>query len=188
MNKSDLVRAVSSVGGMGRAEAEHAVDAVIATVMTEIKAGRKVALMGFGTFVPTSRPARMGRNPRTGEAVPVPASSGVRFAAGSLFKSVLNKGGAIPVPVVKKAAAKKATAKKAAKRGTKKVAAKRAPAKKAVKRTVKKATAKRAPAKKAVKRTAKKATAKRAPAKKAPAKRAVKRTVKKAVKRTAKRR
>ncbi len=170
MNKSDLVRAVSSVGGMGRAEAEHAVDAVIATVMTEIKAGRKVALMGFGTFVPTSRPARMGRNPRTGEAVPVPASSGVRFAAGSLFKSVLNKGGAIPVPVVKKAAAKKATAKKAAKRGTKKVAAKRAPAKKAVKRTVKKATAKRAPAKKA------------------PAKKAVKRTAKKAVKRTAKRR
>jgi DNA-binding protein HU-beta len=137
VNKSDLAKAISTIGGLTRQDAERAIDALIATVMKEVKEGRKVSLMGFGSFVPTRRAARVGRNPRTGAAVRIAASSGVRFASGSLFKSVLNKGGKIPMPAVK-APAKKAPAKKAS---ATKAAVKKAPAKKA--------PAKKAPAKKA---------------------------------------
>jgi len=177
VNKSDLAKAISTIGGLTRQDAERAIDALIATVMKEVKEGRKVSLMGFGSFVPTRRAARVGRNPRTGAAVRIAASSGVRFASGSLFKSVLNKGGKIPMPTVKapaKASAKKAPAKKAV---PAKASAKKVPAKKAVPA---KASAKKAPAKKAVPA---KASAKKAPAKKAvPAKASAKKVpVKKAV-------
>jgi DNA-binding protein HU-beta len=172
VNKSDLAKAMSAIAGLTRQDAERAIDALIATVMKEVKEGRKVSLMGFGSFVPTRRAARVGRNPRTGAAVRIAASSGVRFASGSLFKSVLNKGGKIPMPTAKapakKAPAEKAPAKKAV---VKKAAVKKAPAKKAA---VKKAAVKKAPAKKAAvkKAPAKKAAVKKAAVKKTPAKKA----------------
>jgi DNA-binding protein HU-beta len=142
MNKSDLINRVSDTIGVGRRDAEAAVNTVIHAVMSEVKAGQKVAISGFGVFNPTHRKARLSRNPRTGEPVKVAASRGVRFAPGTIFKKVVN--GRAPLP----AAAK--TAKKA---------------------TAKKATAKKAPARKtaAIKTTARKTTAKRAPARKAPA-------------------
>ena len=76
--------------------------------MAETKAGNKVAIFGFGTFSPSARAARMGRNPQTGAPVRIAASRGVRFAPASAFKESLNSRG-------KAAAAKKAApAKKAA--------------------------------------------------------------------------
>jgi DNA-binding protein HU-beta len=151
MNKSDLIDRVSDTIGVGRRDAEAAINAVIHAVMSEVKAGQKVAIAGFGAFNPTHRKARLGRNPRTGEAVKVAASKGVRFAPGATFKNVVNRRAPLPTPV--KTAAKKAVVKKAP--------AKRAPAK-------------RAPARKvaARKTAAKKSTAKRASARKAPARKA----------------
>jgi DNA-binding protein HU-beta len=160
MNKSDLIDRVSGTIGVGRRDAEAAVNAVIHAVMSEVKAGQKVAIAGFGAFNPTRRKARLGRNPRTGEPVKVAASKGVRFAPGTTFKNVVSGRAPLPAPAksLAKATAKKAAVKKAT---TKKIAAKKAPAK-------------RAPARKvaARKTAAKKSTAKRVSARKAPARKA----------------
>ena len=158
MNRSQLVQAVIGSTHMARRTVEDMVEILFDTIISEVRSGRKVTVVGFGTFSPTDRAPRLGRNPRTGEAVPIPASRGVRFATGSAFKSALNPEEGMSM-VVKKAAAKKAPAKKTA---AKKTAAKKAPAK----RVVKKTAAKKAPARKTA---AKKAPARKTAAKKAPA-------------------
>ena len=166
MNKSQLVRTVCESTSTGRRTVEDIVDSLFATIVTEVRSGRKVTVVGFGAFSPTARGPRVGRNPRTGAVVPIPASKGVRFATGSTFKSALNPKEGVSM-AVKKAAAKR-TVKKAPARKT---AAKKTTARKtAAKRTVKKAPAR--------KTAAKKTTAKRT-VKKAPARKAVKRTVRK---------
>ena len=137
MNRTELVESVAGVVGLDRRQSEAAVSAVADAVIAEIRAGNKVSIFGFGTFSPTARAARMGRNPQTGAPVRIAASKGVRFAPASAFKDVLNKGG-------KAAGGKKsAPAKKAG--ASKKASAKKAPAKKAG------ASGKKAAAKKAAK-------------------------------------
>jgi DNA-binding protein HU-beta len=101
---------VGSATGLDRHQSESAVKAVVEAVIAEIKSGGKVSIFGFGTFAPTSRAARVGRNPQTGEAVNIAASTGVRFSPAASVKALLN-----PKPAAKKASAKKASsAKKAA--------------------------------------------------------------------------
>ena len=133
VNKSDLVESVRSSADLTRGEAESAVDAMISSVMSALSSGERVSVAGFGTFNPTSRAARTGRNPQTGEPVRIAASKGVRFAPASAFKQALNPRSAKKA-AGKKAAGKKAPAKKVA---AKKVAAKKAVAKKAAKSTKK---------------------------------------------------
>ncbi len=131
MNKSELVDHVRDAAGLDRRAAEAAVNAFISAVMSDVKAGNKVSISGFGIFNPTSRAARTGRNPQTGAPVKIAASKGVRFAPATAFKNELNAGG-------KKAAAKKAApAKKASAKKGAAATAKKAPAKKAAKSTKK---------------------------------------------------
>ena len=173
MNRSQLVQVVHESTEVTRRTVEDMVEIVFDTIISEVRSGRKVTVVGFGTFTPTVRAPRVGRNPRTGAVVPIPASRGVRFATGSTFKSALTlkEGRSM---AVKKAPAKKTAAKKAPAR---KVAAKKAPARKTtakkatVKKTVKKAPVRKTTAKKApVRKTAaKKAPARKTAAKKAPA-------------------
>lgn len=129
MNRSGLVESVEDATGLDKRQAEAAVKAVVDAVIGEIKSGGKVSIFGFGTFTPTSRAARVGRNPQTGAAVNIAASTGVRFAPATAVKALLN-----PAPPVKKAAAKKAAPPvaapapdKKAKAGDKKGADKKAP-------------------------------------------------------------
>ncbi|MHB8290566.1 MAG: HU family DNA-binding protein, partial [Acidimicrobiales bacterium] len=131
MNKSELVQEVSKQSGLTRQQAELAIDTFKTVVMREVKAQRRVALMGFGTFNHTKRRGRTGRNPNTGAPLKIAASKGVRFTAGSEFKDVLNKGKALPKPVAIKTAAAKttATAKKTAAAKTTATAKKTAAAK-----------------------------------------------------------
>ena len=82
MNKSELITAVSDATGMTRADAARALHAVLGTVSDRLARGESVALTGFGTFDRTDLAARAGRNPRTGEAIQIPARKGVRFRAG----------------------------------------------------------------------------------------------------------
>ena len=138
MNKSELIQEVGRQSGLTRRQSELAVDAFKTVVMREIKAERRVALVGFGTFNPTKRGRRTGRNPMTGEPLKIGPSKGVRFAPGTEFKQVLNKGKALPKPLaIKLASAKKTTAAKAA--AAKKTTATKATA--AKKTTATKATA-----------------------------------------------
>lgn len=136
MNRSELVHRVAEVAGLDRSTADRACDAFIDAVMSDTKAGNKVSLFGFGTFTPTSRAARTGRNPRTGEAVKIAASKSVRFSPAAAFKTSLNgKGGAKKSAPAKKGSAKKGSAKKAT------GSLKKAPAKKTSRTTsTKKAT------------------------------------------------
>ena len=112
MNKSQLVRTVSESTSLTRRTVEDVVDVLFDSIVTAVQSGRKVTVIGFGTFTPTKRAPRLGRNPRTGAAVPIPASKGVRFATGSTFKSALTPKEGVSM-AVKKAAAKKASARKA---------------------------------------------------------------------------
>ena len=165
MNKSQLIAHVGASTSQSRREVEETVDVLFDSIVSEVRSGRRVTLFGFGTFSPVERASRIGRNPRTGAAVSIPASKGVRFAAGSTFKSALNSTKGATVAVAKKAVPKKAAPKKAApKKAAPKKAAAKAPARKAVvKKTAAKKVVRKAPAKK----TAAKKVVRKAPAKKA---------------------
>ena len=91
MNKSELVENVATQTSLSKADAERAVNAVIESVQGAVAGGDKVTLPGFGSFSQSSRAARTGRNPRTGEPVQIAASKGVKFSAGAAFKSAVNK-------------------------------------------------------------------------------------------------
>ncbi len=187
MNKAQLIEALSAQYDGSKAEAGRALNAVVETIMFSTARGEKVSITGFGVFEKVARPARMVRNPRTGERKRAKATSVPRFRAGSDLKAFVS--GEKKVPRVTKAAASKATAAKTTATkatatkatatkatATKTTATKATPAKAA---PAKKTTAKAAPATKAT--TAKKTTAKAAPAKKvAPAKKAPAKTAAKA--------
>ena len=115
MNRSQLVKAVSGSTSSSRRTVENVVDSLFETIVAEVRSGRKVTVIGFGAFNPTARGPRVGRNPRTGAVVPIPASKGVRFATGSTFKSALNPKEGVSM-AVKKAAAKRAVRKAPAKK------------------------------------------------------------------------
>ncbi len=88
MSKQILVDALRK-NGLTSADAASAVDAVVATIGKELKKSQKFGIPGFGSFHVSKRAARMGRNPRTGEAIKIKASKGVRFKAGAKLKSGL---------------------------------------------------------------------------------------------------
>ena len=84
--------------GASHAQAAHAVDAVLHEITAALVAGERVALTGFGTFEPVARPERTARNPRTGAAVQVPATTVARFHAGAGLRGALVAGDAGPAP------------------------------------------------------------------------------------------
>ena len=90
MNKNDLVSVVSDKSGLSKADAAKAVDAVIDAITASLRGGAEVRLVGFGTFLVSSRAASTGRNPRTGEAISIPAAKLPKFKAGKALKDALN--------------------------------------------------------------------------------------------------
>jgi len=89
MNKTELVAAVATKAELSKKDAEAAVKAVIESVTEALADGDKVALVGFGTFDVKTRAARTGKNPRTGEAIEIPASKVPSFKAGSALKDAV---------------------------------------------------------------------------------------------------
>lgn len=90
MNKNDLVAAVSSDTGLSKADASKAVDGVFNTVASALRRGDDVRLVGFGTFSVVNRKASVGRNPRTGATIQIPASRQPKFKAGKGLKQTVN--------------------------------------------------------------------------------------------------
>jgi DNA-binding protein HU-beta len=90
MNKGELIDAVAGSAGLSRADATKAVDAVLDSVMSTLAGGGGVSLVGFGSFSVKARAARMGRNPRTGEAIQIKASNVPGFKAGKALKDAVN--------------------------------------------------------------------------------------------------
>ena len=90
MNKGELVEAVAASAGLSRADATKAVDATLDAITSTLANGGSVSLVGFGTFSVKARAARMGRNPRTGEAIQIKASNVPGFKAGTGLKDAVN--------------------------------------------------------------------------------------------------
>jgi DNA-binding protein HU-beta len=157
VNKSQLIAALSRHYEGNKRAAAHALESVLDTITREVAKGEKVAITGFGAFEKAVRPARMVRNPRTGERTRAKKTAVPKFRAGADLKAVVSGAKKLPALIVASsptsaaATAKKTTTKSTAKKTAKKAAKKTSAAKKATakKTTAKKATAKKATAKKA---------------------------------------
>lgn len=90
MNKTELVAAMAEQAGVSKKDAEKTLKAFTDVVAEELKKGGKIQLVGFGTFEVSERAAREGRNPQTGEAMPIKASKAPKFKAGKALKDMLN--------------------------------------------------------------------------------------------------
>lgn len=88
MSKQQLVEMIAEKAGLTKADAARALDATMESISEALKKGEKVSLVGFGTFATSERPAREGRNPRTGETVKIAARTAVTFKAGSKLKKL----------------------------------------------------------------------------------------------------
>lgn len=90
MNKTELIAAVAEKAEISKKDAEKAVKAFTEVVSDELVKGEKIQLVGFGTFEVSERPAREGRNPRTGETMTIAASKAPKFKAGKALKDSIN--------------------------------------------------------------------------------------------------
>ena len=90
MNKTELIAAVAEKTELSKKDAEKVIKAFTDVVAEELKKGEKIQLVGFGTFEVAERPAREGRNPRTGETMPIAASKAPKFKAGKALKDMVN--------------------------------------------------------------------------------------------------
>ncbi len=82
MSKADLISKIAEGAGITKAQATEAYNAFTNGVSDALKAGDKVALVGFGTFATSLREAHTGRNPSTGAAIEIAAKTSVKFKAG----------------------------------------------------------------------------------------------------------
>lgn len=91
MNKGELVSSVAASAGLTKKDAEKAVAAVIDSITDALTKGDKVQLVGFGTFEVRARAARTGHNPKTNQAISIPASKVPAFKAGKALKDTVKK-------------------------------------------------------------------------------------------------
>lgn len=90
MNKSELVSSIAAKSGLSKDAAKKAVDACVESIVDALKAGDKVALVGFGTFSVAERAARQGVNPATKETITIPAKKIAKFKAGADIENAIN--------------------------------------------------------------------------------------------------
>lgn len=89
MNKSQLVDAIASEAKITKVDAKKAIEAFVKVTGDTLKTGDKIALVGFGSFGVVAKPARTGRNPRTGEAINIEAKKVVKFKAGAELSAIV---------------------------------------------------------------------------------------------------
>ena len=90
MNKSELIDAIAEKADISKAAAGRALDATLEAITGALKKGDQVTLIGFGTFLVRERASRVGRNPRTGEAMTIAAAKTPAFKAGKALKDAVN--------------------------------------------------------------------------------------------------
>jgi len=91
MNKQDLIDAIAKESKLSKANSKKALESFTKTVKKALKKGDKVILVGYGTFSVVKRAARMGKNPRTGQAIKIPAKKAVKFKAGAELAKAVEK-------------------------------------------------------------------------------------------------
>ena len=91
MNKAELINAVAEKAALSKKDTDPAVNAALEAITGALSDGEKVQLVGFGSFEVKKREARVGRNPKTKEAIEIPASKVPVFKAGKALKDVVAK-------------------------------------------------------------------------------------------------
>ena len=89
MNKADIADKVHGVLGGTKADAERAVETMIDSIVEGLKSGDEVSIAGLGIFSAKMRPARQGRNPRTGETIQIPSMRVAKFRASKALKDAV---------------------------------------------------------------------------------------------------
>ena len=89
MNKTQLVDAIAKKASITKVDAKKALDAFINVTGEALKAGDKIALIGFGSFAVAKKPGRTGRNPRTGASIKIAAQNVVKFKAGAELNALV---------------------------------------------------------------------------------------------------
>jgi DNA-binding protein HU-beta len=89
MKKAEIVNAIAEKTGLTKKDSENALDATFAAITEGLASGGKVQLVGFGTFEVRDRAARIGKNPKTGEPINIPASKNPAFKAGKVLKEAV---------------------------------------------------------------------------------------------------
>jgi len=82
MNKSDLVKAIAGAAQISRVAAEKGLNGLLSSMAEAMEEGERVSLVGFGSFSIVRRAKRLGRNPKTGEVIPIPPRKVVKFRPG----------------------------------------------------------------------------------------------------------
>jgi DNA-binding protein HU-beta len=91
MNKAELTSAVAEKTGLTKKDTDAAISAVFDAIADSLASGDKIQIIGFGSFEVKSREARTGRNPKTKEAIKIPASKTPAFKAGKPLKEAVNR-------------------------------------------------------------------------------------------------
>jgi len=91
MKKAEFVAKIAEGAGLTKSQAEKALNSFITTTVAALKAGDKIALLGFGTFSAVTRAARTGRNPQTGKAIKIAAKTNGKFTPGKALKDLAPK-------------------------------------------------------------------------------------------------
>jgi len=89
MTKAELVARISKDAKISKRAAETALDSFMTGVRDSLKKGKRVSLVGFGTFAVGRRAARNGRNPQTGETIKIKAAKVPKFKAGKVLKDAV---------------------------------------------------------------------------------------------------
>ena len=92
MNKAEMADRLAARTGLNKAAARDVVDSMFAVIDEARVNGEEVRIAGFGTFTARTRPARTGRNPRTGEAISLSVSKSPSFKAGKAIRDAVNGG------------------------------------------------------------------------------------------------
>jgi len=91
MTKTDMIEGLANKLGLNKNEAEKAVNIVLDDITNALKQGERVNISGFGTFSVSTRQARIGRNPKTGESIQISATRSAKFKPGKQLKDSLNE-------------------------------------------------------------------------------------------------
>jgi DNA-binding protein HU-beta len=91
MNKEELVQEVAKKTKVSQKQAAEIINCTMEIIEKTVSKGRKVTLVGFGTFEARKRASRTGRNPQTGKEIQIPAKTVPAFSAGKKFKEMVNK-------------------------------------------------------------------------------------------------
>lgn len=89
MNKSELIEVAAKEAGLTKAAADKALNGMIGAIVKAVSKGDTVTLVGFGTFKSAKRAARTGKNPQTGAAIKIAATTVPKFSAGAGFKAAV---------------------------------------------------------------------------------------------------